>query len=457
MGSYAALSIGGYELLQSKGYADPVAMSVFTERDRVALLIPGNGGDRARAQPIPPNWTRDDLVELADDVRVDIRYRASSASVAERLEVMGVSLAKVRKAFEMTLRERADEIAESMDDDGVSRAALAQMLRTATFLDWSSAFGEFMASDIHPGWPFTAPEALRTEMMRFIEEEADDTFFGLPGDARWLLRAATEVCGPDAVVEYDISELVRSGYYELQDAVAARAIEGLRNSARDNAPVLVLTEGSTDATALSRALRLLSPHLVGYLTFPDFHSSNAAGGTGSLVATVRSFAAAGVVNRAVALFDNDAAGRDAIRMLGRTSLPSSLRIAALPDLQLARAYPTRGPSGPAIQDVNGLAASVELYFGDDVLRDQPDGQLMPVVWQAFDRGVGGWQGALEDKAALQARFASKLDRTSRDPALLQSLDWSGMRRIIDLIVHAFDQPEGAMQSDGGAAVASGSP
>lgn len=151
--------------------------------------------------------------------------------------------------------------------------------------------------------------------MRFIEEESDDTFFGLPGDARWLLRAATEVCGPEAVVEYEIGELVRSGYYELQDAVAAGAIEGLRNSARYNAPVLVLMEGSTDAAALSRALELLAPHLVDYLTFTDFHSSNAAGGTGSLVATVRSLAAAGVVNRAVDLFDNDAAGRDAIRAL----------------------------------------------------------------------------------------------------------------------------------------------
>lgn len=433
MGSYAVLSIAGYELIKSKSYVDQVAMSVFTERDRIALLIP----DQGVAEPIPADWSLSNLVELPEDTRVDIRYRASSAAVAERLEVMGVSLARIRGAFEARLRERADEIAEAMDDGGVSRAALAQMLRAATFLDWSAAFRELMASDVHPGWPFNAHEALRTEMMRFIDDESDETFFGLPGDARWLVRAAAEVCGPDAIIEYDIGELVRSGWYELHEPVAAEAIDGLRRAARDNAPVVVLTEGSTDAAALSLGLGLLAPHLVGYLTFLDFHGSNAAGGAGALATTVKALAAAGVINRALALFDNDAAGRDAIRGLSGTGLPDSVRVTTLPELALARSYPTHGPSGAAVQDVNGLAGSLELYFGEDVLRG-PAGELMPVVWRAYDRGIGSWQGALEDKALLQARFADKVGQASRNPRLLESLDWSGMRQIIDAVVHAFD-------------------
>jgi hypothetical protein len=99
---------------------------------------------------------------------------------------------------------------------------------------------------------------------------------------------------------------------------------------------MVLTEGSTDAVALEAAVGLLAPHLIDYLTFLDFHGANAAGGTGALVATVRGFAAAGVLNRAVALFDNDTAGRAAIRALERTRLPESIRVATLPDLALGR-------------------------------------------------------------------------------------------------------------------------
>lgn len=68
----------------------------------------------------------------------------------------------------------------------------------------------------------------------------------------------------------------------------------------------------------------------------------------------------------------------------------------------------------------------------------PTGELMPVVWRAYDRGISAWQGALEDKSLLQGKFTDKVRRASRDPRLLESLDWSGMRSIIDLVVHAFD-------------------
>ena len=138
---------------------------------------------------------------------------------------MGISIGELRSAFDGRLLQRADEIADAAEDDDISRLAISKMLREATFLDWSSAFQEFMANDLQPTWPSLPPESLRTEMMRFIAEEAEDGgFFGLPGDARWMLRAVTEVCGPDLVVEYDITELVLSGYYELHERVAERAM-----------------------------------------------------------------------------------------------------------------------------------------------------------------------------------------------------------------------------------------
>lgn len=437
MGSYASLTIGGYELFQTKSYVDPIAMSVFSERDRVAVFSPA-------AFPIPASWSLSELYEQLDDARlVTVSYRASSGAVADRLEATGVSIREVRAAFEQKLLQRADEIADGAEDDDMSRLALSSMLREATFLDWSSAFREFMADDLRPGWPSVAPESLRTEMMRFIAEEAEnETFFGLPGDARWFLRAVTEVCGPDLVVEYDITELVLSGYYELHEPVAERAIGGLRREAQHSAPLVVLTEGSTDAAALAGAVHVLAPHLEGYLTFPDFEAANTAGGTGYLVSEVRAFAAAGILNRTLALFDNDVAGRAAIRSLSRTRLPESLRIATLPDLPIARDYPTRGPSGTSRQDVNGRAASIELYFGEDVLRET-DGDLMPVTWGGRDATLDDWQGEVTNKAELQRRFREKVRRASDDATLVSSLDWSGMLLIVDSIVHAFADSDNA--------------
>jgi hypothetical protein len=441
VGSYATLSIDGYRLFETKNYVDPVAMSVFSERDRIAVLTTKDGPAGDRTEPIPLGWTSSDLIELPDETTLFVAYRARARDIAERLEAMGVSLAQVRYAFERRLIERADEIVDAMEDDDVSAPALAQMLRTATFLDWSAAFQDLMADNLLPAWPFTPPEALRTEMMKFIAAESDEgTFFGLPGDARWLLRAVTEVCGPEAWVEYDMSDLVRRGWYDLHQPVAQESIDALRRGARHHAPTIVLTEGSTDAAALEGATRVLSPHLTGYLTFLDFHGSNAAGGAGALVAAVRAFAAAGVLNRAIALFDNDTAGRAALQALRKTRLPESIRIATLPDLPLGRVYPTIGPTGEAEQDVNGRAGSLELYFGADVLRRE-GGELTPVAWRSYDNAAGAWQGELVDKALLQQRFAAKVKRASEDPSLIQSLDWTGIRLIIECVLWAFADPD----------------
>ena len=434
MGSYAPLTIGGYELFSTKSYVDPIAMSVFSEADRVAV-IDATGGSQGSA-PLPVAWSRSELIEHGEqDVR--IVYRTSSGAVADRLEAMGVSIDEVRAAFERHILQRADEIEEAAEDDDLSHKALSAMLHDATFLDWSSAFRKFMADGVEPAWPSLAPESLRTEMMKFIAEEAEDgSFFGLPGDARWLLRAVTEVCGPDLIVEYDVTELVLSGYYELHEPIADRAKAGLRREARHNAPLVVLTEGSTDAAALSRAVHLLSPHLEEYLSFPDFDSANAPGGTGHLVSAIRAFAAAGILNRTVALFDNDVAGRAAIRTLARSRLPGSIRPIMLPTLPLARDYPTRGPSGTSREDVNGRAASIELYFGEDVLRGEA-GDFMPIIWSGRDAVLDDWQGEVSNKTELLRRFEDKVKRTGNDPTLLKDLDWSGMRLVIDSILHAF--------------------
>lgn len=80
--------------------------------------------------------------------------------------------------------------------------------------------------------------------------------------------------------------------------------------------------------------------------------------------------------------------------LSRAALPPNIRVIQYPELDLAKAYPTLGapiadgePSSSAVADVNGLAASIELYLGRDVLI-RADGGLRPVQWKAFVPAVG---------------------------------------------------------------------
>ncbi len=133
---------------------------------------------------------------------------------------------------------------------------------------------------------------------------------------------------------------------------------------------------------LEGSFRLLYPHLVEFYSFIDFDGARASGGAGAQVNTLKAFIGAGIVNRIIAIFDNDTAAKVATRSLREIRLPDTVRVLLYPDLELARNYPTLGPQGISSMDVNGLAAGIELYLGDDVLR-QSDGALTPVQWRGY--------------------------------------------------------------------------
>ena len=112
-------------------------------------------------------------------------------------------------------------------------------------------------------------------------------------------------------------------------------------------------------------------------------------------------------------------------------------------VELAADYPTLGPptsgipsGGVARADVNGLAGSIELYLGRDVLTG-PDGALRPVQWRTYIAGARQYQGEIVDKAAVHDAYRAKVKAAGIDPGLIATQDWSGMRAILDLIRGAF--------------------
>lgn len=167
----------------------------------------------------------------------------------------------------------------------------------------------------------------------------------------------------------------------------------------------------------------------------DFGISNAPGSAGTLVSTIKAFVGSGISNRIIALFDNDTAAQVAIKGLSRTAIPQNIKVLRLPILQLAERYPTLGPSGVSELNINGLACSIELYFGVDILAH--GGQLTPVQWKGFDVSINQYQGEILKKQELQNLFLQKLADCSNDPDLIGKTDWSGMRILLAEIFGAF--------------------
>jgi hypothetical protein len=134
--------------------------------------------------------------------------------------------------------------------------------------------------------------------------------------------------------------LLLAEYFTIDEPVTRLALQQLAEETASSGPIIVLTEGSTDARFLQLALPLVCPALAGYVRFMDFEMK-APGGVDQVVRSLRSFVAAGVMNRVVGLLDNDTAGRHAEIQLSETPLPPNFRYCRRSSMRRAAAGAAR--------------------------------------------------------------------------------------------------------------------
>jgi hypothetical protein len=60
-------------------------------------------------------------------------------------------------------------------------------------------------------------------------------------------------------------------------------------------------------------------------------------------------------------------------------------------------------------NVNGLACSIEMYFGIDTL--MKNNQLIPIQWKGYDEKEKKYQGEISEKKYVQDNFRKKLKNT----------------------------------------------
>jgi hypothetical protein len=157
---------------------------------------------------------------------------------------------------------------------------------------------------------------------------------------------------------------------------------------------------------------------------------------------VRAFASAGIANRVVVVFDNDTAAADALRIISSDTLPSQIQVIHYPALDTAKKYPTLGPptikhpeGSVSLSDVNGLACSIELYLGKDILVRE-DGTFYPVQWKSFIPGMNRYQGEIVSKESIHDAFRAKYVIALQDKDQIKDQDWGSLRLIIDAICAA---------------------
>lgn len=381
MGSYTELSVAGYPVVESKSAVVPEAMTVFRETDRRVFTR------RTSERNVLVWGVPDDSEE--DEIETAIEYSCETASVIDRLNVMGFTLSRVRREFESGRRAELAKF-ESWANEHSDRKWFDEewnLVKDLTFESYANGLRKVLTKRLRRRHFRNHEISDEDSIVNYILAENNDYLFGFfCSDIRLLLRLACDLVPAESQVTQDITELVNAGYYAEDERVCDIVTQALVADYPENALRIVLTEGSTDATILREALALLYPHLDAYYSFLDFESSRSPGGAGYLVSVVKAFAGAGITNRVIALFDNDTAAREAIRALGAITLPSNIVVRHYPELCMLRDYPTLGPGGVASLNVNGLAGSIELYLGSDVLRDN-QGALIPVQWKGYSEAL----------------------------------------------------------------------
>lgn len=429
MGSYSTLRIGPVTIASIKNKVDAATITLFSVSDKRVRVL-------NRRAALDAGFTKDDIYE--GESLMAVEYVCPRAIAIDRLELQGFTLPVASAAFQagMTsyLSFLADEQAARPSRGGYYQEE-TQVISSLTVESWLEAVQRLWANGaLAAVRQDVSPEASVLDRYVLASHTGPLGFIG--NDVRHFLRLILEIAPEEEPLVYDLTDLVLGAWVDTASDLVEISLQELEESALLSPRRVVLTEGKTDKWILEQSLGLLHPHLADKFTFLDFEGARVGGGAGALANIVKSFVGAGISNRVIAIFDNDAAGRVALNQLAQIAMPRNIVAYKYPDLQLARDYPTVGPTGRVSMDVNGLAGSIELYLGSDVLADE-HGDLMPVQWRGYEAQLDCYQGEVLNKHMIQERFILKIATCRQSPNKLAKYDWAGLQAICQVLFSAF--------------------
>lgn len=413
MGSYAQLWLNDFFLSSTKHSVDPELIKLFRDTDKKIIQHPYN-------YEIPPQMKE---YAFEDDQLAIVYYQTNVSDLRERMDVIGYTYETCLEAFKLCIDGYEDDFYNS------------KWVKSFTPKLWLKEIDEIRKTPNRSGAKSNPPETLRDFMTQY---NRDGEFYGFNGpDMLVALRLILENARDYDTLLYDLTDVTWSGGYDLDQNIVFSEMELLAEQYNSNSKIVILTEGKSDSKILKESMQLLYPHLFDYYSFLEFETAGLEGGIVPLSKMVKSFAAAGIKNNIIALFDNDTAATEVCGKLAKSLLPNNIRVIQLPEIDCLKEYPSIGPSGKTLENINGKAASIELYLGNDVLHD--GNELMPVQWTGFNEKLEQYQGAILRKSEIQKRFWNKLKRAKEVGAFASSeSDWTNLKEVLRLIFRAFD-------------------
>ena len=443
MGSYAECWVSNIKVDWTKGDVSPYIMKLFRSSDKKVIT----SSNECIPKQISIAWK--DYLEREENISV-VFYSAPLSIIKSRLELFGYTFDVSKKAFKYSLEEEILKYEEYSVNYDAFKSTL-NILKEMTLNRWLSTLKE-----IHEqGLTYKEFEKNHNTLssndvsLSYIEDTSllgymlrnEDTFYGFPGDSIYLaLRLCLEVIPENEDLVYDVGNLVLGGYFDIDDDLVQYATDLSSVEYYDIGKSIILTEGKSDTFILSASLSLLYPHLAEYFTFMDFDIAKVGGGAGNLANNVKSFSGASVINKVIAVFDNDTAAHAALKILEKITLSNNIKIFILPDIDILNNYPAIESSGVVNKNVNGMAGSIEPYLGKECISNS-NGEYFPIKWMGLDKGLQRYQGEITEKDKVQKNFINKIKLCINDESLIDNYDWSGIKVILEGIFKVFNKDD----------------
>lgn len=401
MGAYTSFTINGYEIFEDKNDYSEKIMILFREEMKAIEQ------------------------EFIDDtIQKNIYYRMSSKDLGLRLNIMGYTYERASKDFYSTFDK--EEYFEYLEEEfRPNEVDLNFFLRKLKFMIQHRLYFWDLCE------PYAALEEIELgenniRLLEFIfrdKVEEDGYLLGIPlSDSLNLLQLILGISDYNGDVEYNLTDIIMSGYFEEDYEFVNNARLSIAESYYTYGNIIVITEGTTDKFILEKALETLYPNQSDIYTFFDYKSSNAPGSTNEMVKVIKSFIASKIINKTIVIFDNDTAGKEAIELLSDVRIPNNIKIMTYPDIDICNNYPTIGPQGVQNMNINGLAASIELYLGSNVLTD--DEGYIPIQWMGYRDKIKQYQGQVLKKEHIQRKFMELLKTNP------ETIEWESLNKIL---------------------------
>ncbi len=408
MGSYAALSINNFDFITCKNSIGDLTLF----------------------------FSDSDYKEYKDnDGCTRLQYSTSVKRAKLALDTLGYTTKSMNKLFNEYIENDLELIAEY--DDSSYEEIKAQF----TFEEWRKAvikYSRVLSKDTfdEETCNYVLIEIEKEKQNSWAERKVlkslpfsfDEDYFGVPYYQDWhVFRIILDAFDDDDIVTLDYSDLYAGGWIEEK-------FQTTNNDCFDK--TIILTEGKTDALILSESIKILYPYMSKFYSFIDFSDPKVQGSTNFLTHYVKVFIGAGIKNNIIALYDNDSAAINELRNLQSIKIPSNVKILTLPNVSLGESYPTIGPTSNECVNINGLATSIELFLGRDILSDN-DGNLYPIMWTSYIKGINKYQGEITQKDLIQDKFFKKAKIINTD-SVISDENWLEMDLLLNQIFGAFN-------------------